>query len=439
MKCQKCGNEVEEGAKFCPKCGTAVVDTIECPKCGKINKKENQFCSECGASLTPKVVTPEDQAKKEEQNKSSIKKADSIVNLVLNIVFASVLILAGILAFTNYFSVNANISIGPSDNYGSFAYFVGTVWQELKETSFSTNELRNVAYSSAILSCLIVSANAIISLTFGIIGGIKGIKAAVKKEKFSIFNYGLIVLLSNALAHSLLLSLAIYPQYLSGTSYFYLTKTGGVDASITLLCLSIISYIGYKAVFAFIDKDVKKGLAHCFGLTSLALLVVGIEALGGAYLAATSSGSMGYGVTSFFFNMLMLTSSSSSAETYIQVLGASLYAAITLLLVCYVIVSLALTFLGLRNGTKQEGVSGKTIIVMLSLFTGFSLLYVIAGGVSVVSMNGFLSANAAANSSTVDVTYSLGSSSYGAFIASTFALGFGIVSHVLTKQSQKAA
>lgn len=53
-KCVQCGGSLSEGAKFCPICGTKVIDPEDrffCPVCGKLVKNGAKFCSGCGASL----------------------------------------------------------------------------------------------------------------------------------------------------------------------------------------------------------------------------------------------------------------------------------------------------------------------------------------------------------------------------------------------------
>lgn len=49
IKCPKCGEELEEDAKFCTYCRAKIVS--ECPKCKKILKPNAKFCSECGTPL----------------------------------------------------------------------------------------------------------------------------------------------------------------------------------------------------------------------------------------------------------------------------------------------------------------------------------------------------------------------------------------------------
>lgn len=49
-KCWKCGEELPEGAKFCPYCG-APQTPIKCPKCGAVNSPGAKFCTNCGSPL----------------------------------------------------------------------------------------------------------------------------------------------------------------------------------------------------------------------------------------------------------------------------------------------------------------------------------------------------------------------------------------------------
>lgn len=51
MKCQSCGNEVKESAKFCRNCGSEVPLRNRCPECGAPLGKNAAFCKNCGASV----------------------------------------------------------------------------------------------------------------------------------------------------------------------------------------------------------------------------------------------------------------------------------------------------------------------------------------------------------------------------------------------------
>lgn len=59
MNCRFCGAEVEEGAKFCQKCGKnleEVSDKKNCPKCGSELEKDAKFCLKCGYSMEKKAA-----------------------------------------------------------------------------------------------------------------------------------------------------------------------------------------------------------------------------------------------------------------------------------------------------------------------------------------------------------------------------------------------
>ncbi|MFQ5584209.1 MAG: tetratricopeptide repeat protein [Calditrichia bacterium] len=67
MKCNNCGYELPEDAKFCPNCGETVArieKSKECKNCGTLNTADARFCRNCGTALAkstkstikPKVV-----------------------------------------------------------------------------------------------------------------------------------------------------------------------------------------------------------------------------------------------------------------------------------------------------------------------------------------------------------------------------------------------
>ena len=61
MTCNKCGNVLKPGQKFCTKCGTPVTQPQEtankalptqCPKCSNVLKSGQKFCTKCGTPVT---------------------------------------------------------------------------------------------------------------------------------------------------------------------------------------------------------------------------------------------------------------------------------------------------------------------------------------------------------------------------------------------------
>jgi hypothetical protein len=55
MQCSNCGQENQEEARFCVKCGKSIDGSgngkIYCPSCGKENTQGVFFCAHCGASV----------------------------------------------------------------------------------------------------------------------------------------------------------------------------------------------------------------------------------------------------------------------------------------------------------------------------------------------------------------------------------------------------
>ena len=51
MKCVQCGQELEEGAKFCYSCGAKVQNTF-CSQCGAEMPRDAKFCGSCGSKTS---------------------------------------------------------------------------------------------------------------------------------------------------------------------------------------------------------------------------------------------------------------------------------------------------------------------------------------------------------------------------------------------------
>lgn len=64
MKCEHCGKELPESAKFCLECGTKVKRNVICSSCGAILPPDAKFCLECGASMAPNTAESKDNAAK---------------------------------------------------------------------------------------------------------------------------------------------------------------------------------------------------------------------------------------------------------------------------------------------------------------------------------------------------------------------------------------
>lgn len=51
VKCKNCGTAINNGDKFCSKCGNTLSETKKCTKCGKEVDVNAQACPECGEKL----------------------------------------------------------------------------------------------------------------------------------------------------------------------------------------------------------------------------------------------------------------------------------------------------------------------------------------------------------------------------------------------------
>ena len=102
--CIKCGQELKEGAEFCPECGTKQPKTIKCPKCGREYEEGTTFCSECGNKLGKENPAPalpsvtgqnfDDAADKLSKAAGGRGKLVAIMGGVIAVLLIAVLVLA---------------------------------------------------------------------------------------------------------------------------------------------------------------------------------------------------------------------------------------------------------------------------------------------------------------------------------------------------------
>lgn len=75
MKCENCGNEVREGAKFCSKCGSNILEQQE-DHSGKHNVHETKTekrCVNCGNVLRERSMSRQEAALVKGQNETRIR------------------------------------------------------------------------------------------------------------------------------------------------------------------------------------------------------------------------------------------------------------------------------------------------------------------------------------------------------------------------------
>ncbi len=59
MNCIRCGAALLEKDKFCPECGSPVVEITCCPECGVKMRPRQIFCTNCGMKVNRTMKNPE--------------------------------------------------------------------------------------------------------------------------------------------------------------------------------------------------------------------------------------------------------------------------------------------------------------------------------------------------------------------------------------------
>ena len=95
MKCNNCGADLADNAKFCTSCGASVENTApqggsrHCPNCGSELAEGASFCTNCGQKVTPAAGKPS-QGIKDDLNKA-YKKLDPNLKKILILLTAGFL------------------------------------------------------------------------------------------------------------------------------------------------------------------------------------------------------------------------------------------------------------------------------------------------------------------------------------------------------------
>ena len=136
MKCQKCGYELRDGAKFCDNCGAAVELKKQCPKCGRIIDSNAIYCPFCNSSiLTPKSDVPVDT--KEKKTLLQIIKENSIPILI--IFFAVFIIVVFGVAACNNSNSSSYIS-NTKDKSSKSEYSSNNDYNYYDDSDYTTHE-----------------------------------------------------------------------------------------------------------------------------------------------------------------------------------------------------------------------------------------------------------------------------------------------------------
>lgn len=101
MKCRNCGNEIQNGKKFCGKCGTPVIN--QCPQCGKELSDGVKFCPGCGYNLVRNKPDEslENRSSASSQGTKKSKKSGTFPVIII-IIAALLALLTGAVIFGFY-------------------------------------------------------------------------------------------------------------------------------------------------------------------------------------------------------------------------------------------------------------------------------------------------------------------------------------------------
>lgn len=131
--CGKCGSQISEGIKFCPKCGTQIVDKGMkfCPQCGKERKSFENFCPSCGYQFNK--VAPNINNKTYDEITCEDTSNDNKKNVIAGVVIVFVVILGIFLIY-----LNSNHS---SSSYNSSSTDIDSIGEVFEDTTeYSSND-----------------------------------------------------------------------------------------------------------------------------------------------------------------------------------------------------------------------------------------------------------------------------------------------------------
>lgn len=202
MKCENCGFENIENAKFCINCGTKLDGQVLCPKCAHYVSPDLTECPHCGNKIPHKVNEKVDEKKEEKVNKT-----DRIFKLILSI-FAIAIFGVTILMLIGHLTQNLS-GIILSNNNGIYYYIVGQ-WQEYAELFAKATVSERIvmgvtnAFSTIAAVCWIV-----VTAIFAVRGLIRSIKS-LKEKTYEIPYLNLaIIFIVNILTFILLCNLSV--------------------------------------------------------------------------------------------------------------------------------------------------------------------------------------------------------------------------------------
>ena len=77
MRCQRCGRELDDDARFCPGCGLAV--EARCKACGASLESDARFCKHCGTAVEPAAGAMDQSATSQPRDHTRERKVATLL------------------------------------------------------------------------------------------------------------------------------------------------------------------------------------------------------------------------------------------------------------------------------------------------------------------------------------------------------------------------
>ena len=375
MKCKKCEKEVSPENKFCPHCGSKLLDV--CPNCGCEINDESNFCGNCGYNLleikgeeTQNQNIASNDTKHDEIDDSlvaSVRDKNFPFNLILCIfsflaIFVTTICVlrAPLFEAVSFLSVDSQTNSDLSDNFILKIYFSDLVSNYSYDASFPD-------YINFYLSIVVFIFYGFAYITFSIFTIISCIFYFVRKRR--LITHGIFgVIISNVfLIFFLSIFTSEFDRKPQTSGFFYNYKIQFSSGLITILVLTLILFImlGISKLFIKTDADYIGVKTTCF-VCCIMLIIIPLFTISNQYVITSKI----IGNYRFSFSTPILVGFSMlSAADYKT--GSAYDAQLTIstaLSIFELIFSLVLLGLLLSARTK-----GRRVVI--SVFLVFSLIF----------------------------------------------------------------
>lgn len=347
MKCEKCGFENIDTAKYCINCGQRLDGKILCPKCGTPLDKDATKCPNCSYKV------PHKGENKVSGYSKTINKLDGIFNKVFLISIIVLLSISLFMALGKYIDIT-DTSTNTDTSFGFSYYFLITNWIKFANI-VSGLDMNNIGYFivllfDTIIPFILVLGNIFITYIFGIKGIISASKALKTNDKISSYRYLIIVYVSNLFAVSSLLGI----QHLNGTTVTYFEKSSMMNTFLSLSSLLLFLMVSFECVKAFDKNKISLFIEKILSALSIIFAFSIIDSLhSGTYVTYVSNSyTYSYNSCSLLLSLIsQLTTSSTLTNTDISLF---VFLGIDLILTFFIYASLCVYAVFFGSGFFRE-------------------------------------------------------------------------------------